>query len=113
MKDIESKLIAKFDRADPEERCGFITKRGKIVDVDNIAQDKALGFHMDPKAVVEHADSAAATWHTHPDSEPNLSEADYAGFLNYPDMKHYIVGLFEGEVAVRCYYISNGLVLQA
>lgn len=98
-------------QGDTDERCGFVLKSGEIVEIANVAKDPTNGFEMDPVAALAHLDEAAATWHTHPDTDPNLSGEDYSGFLSWPDMEHIIIGMRDGAVVVLRYKIENGLVI--
>ena len=83
-----TQLLDLYEPTHPQERCGLITKGGKLVEIDNIHDTPELGYRMDPKQVLAHLDDAIATWHTHPDSDPNLSQEDYAGFSQWPRLKH-------------------------
>lgn len=100
-----------LDPSEPKELCGFILKDGTVVHCANIAPDPTLGYEMDPIEVLQYLDDAAATWHTHPDTDPNLSGEDYSGFLSWPDMEHVIIGLRNGRPAVMRYKIEHGLVV--
>lgn len=96
---------------DVEERCGLVLKDGTLVEIPNIAEDKTLGYRMDPAEVLPYMDDVAGTWHTHPDTDPNLSGEDYSGFLAWPDLEHSIVGLRNGAVTVTRYRVEDGMVL--
>jgi proteasome lid subunit RPN8/RPN11 len=95
------------------ERCGIVTKNGEALELENVHDNPLLGFRIDPSEIVLHFSDAIATWHTHPGADPNLSESDYAGFSNWPDLKHYIVGTRDGQPLVLCFEIQDGVVLQA
>lgn len=95
------------------ERCGIITKAGEVLELANIAENPVVGFRFDPSEILEHFESAKATWHTHPGSDPNLSEADYAGFTQWPDLDHLIVGLRDGQPTVSRYQVVSGVVVNA
>lgn len=56
--------------------------------------------------MLKYMDRALATWHTHPSSGSNLSPEDYVAFLNWPELRHYIIS----ENDVWCYRIHNNLV---
>ena len=72
-----------------------------------------VGFHMEPKAFLAGINSGAtATWHTHPGKDPNLSEEDMAGFRQWPQLRHYIVGIRDGQPYVQCFAIENGILLK-
>lgn len=96
---------------DKEERCGIILKDGTIKELPNVADEPHLGFKMSPKALLPLLEDVAATWHTHPDTDPNLSGEDYVGFLSWPDWQHHVIGLREGKVVVETYRVENGLVI--
>jgi proteasome lid subunit RPN8/RPN11 len=98
---------------DTDERCGLILKDGTIVELANLASDPKTSFEMDLEAALPHLDSdtVAATWHTHPDGDPNLSGEDYSCFLSWPDLEHVIVGVLGGTVTVRRYRVEQGLVI--
>lgn len=113
MPDIQTQLAAKLRDGDDRERCGFVTRAGKVVEVPNIAQDPSQQFKMDPKTVLEHVrKGATATWHTHTTTDANLSGEDYACFLNWDDLLHYVIGRRNGTVRVKSYAVENGLVVQ-
>jgi len=101
-------------KGDTEERCGLILKDGTVVDIPNVADDPKTSFEMDLAAAIEHldADTVAATWHTHPESDPNLSGEDYSCFLSWPDLEHVIVGILDGKTVVRRYRVEQGLVIE-
>lgn len=107
-----TKLLKLYDPAHPLERCGLITARGRVIEIDNVHTSPELGYRMDPKQVLEHLDKTVATWHTHPDSDPNLSQEDYAGFSQWPALKHYIVGMREGKPTVDAFEIKKGVILK-
>jgi len=109
--DITSKLAACLQDGDTLERCGFITARGRVVEVKNVAEDPTVGFRVAAADTLKWAEKARGTWHTHPDSDANLSEEDYAGFSQWPSLRHYIVGRRDGAVEVRCYVVRDGLVV--
>lgn len=111
MSAIKSALLTLLEPGEELERCGLVMKTGEVLELHNISEDPKTSFRMDPKALIKHADDAVATWHTHPDSDPNLSERDYAGFLNWPSLEHYIVGWRQGAVTVVGYKVEHGLVV--
>jgi proteasome lid subunit RPN8/RPN11 len=104
---------SKFDRFwDPEdtkERCGFILKGNRMCEVQNTHPQPEHGFEIDPEAIIRHEDQIKATWHTHPNSDACLSEADYICFLNWPHLEHYIIG----KDGVRRYVVVDGIVMNA
>lgn len=98
---------------DTDERCGVITAEGEVVELANVHDTPKDGFRVAPAdALIWLAgEKAVSTWHTHPGGDPNLSEQDYAGFLQWPDLTHWIVGLRDGEPLALEYAVDNGLVL--
>lgn len=96
---------------DTEERCGLILSDGSIIEIDNVADDKTNSYRMDPVQVLPYLDDTVGTWHTHPDTDPNLSGDDYLGFLSWPKLRHSIVGRRDGKVVVQTYKIEDGLVI--
>ncbi len=101
------KQLLNLYRPDPSspERVGFISSGGAIVECENIAQDPVYGFAVSGCDILAHLD-AVATWHTHPGASSNLSMDDHSAFLNFPDMKHFIIG----SDGVRCYEVRDGVI---
>lgn len=95
------------------ERCGLVLRDGTVVEIQNIAQDPKDTYEMCPLELLPHvqADAIAETWHTHPQSDPALSGADYEGFLAWPHFVHNIIGRRNGEVLVLRYKVEDGLVI--
>lgn len=93
------------------ERCGIITKAGEVLELQNCHDDPVRGFRIDPRDIIEHFDKAAATWHTHPGADPNLSEEDYAGFLQWPELDHIIVGVRNGNPLAVHYAVEDGVLV--
>jgi proteasome lid subunit RPN8/RPN11 len=110
-----SKLLTQLQPADTDERCGFVLASGRVVEVKNIAEDPTKGFRIDPAVTIEWLSkprsAAVATWHTHPSGDPSLSSEDYACFLAWPGMKHYVIGRRDDAVTVTAYEVEDGLVL--
>jgi len=98
---------------DTDERCGLVLTDGSIVEIENVAEDKTNSYKMRPSGVVPFLDKGliAGTWHTHPDTDPNLSGEDYSGFLSWPDFEHSIIGRVDGQVVVQNYRVEKGLVV--
>lgn len=93
-----------------KERVGFLLPpKGKVVEVENICSDPENGFEVSAEDLVKYGETALASWHTHPGASSNLSADDFVAFLNYPNMKHYVVGM-DG---VKCYVVENGKVIHA
>lgn len=104
-----SKLEAFYDPKDEKEKCGFILKGNRIVEVLNTHIDPKKGFEISPESIVKYEDNLKATWHTHPFKTNVLSEHDYACFLNWPHLEHYIIG----TNGVQRYIVEDGIVLNA
>lgn len=117
MIDIKSKLLSHLSEAlvpGMSERCGLLGARGGFIEIDNIHDRPDIGFHMDPAAFLAAVEKGAtATWHTHPGKDPNLSEEDMEGFKQWPSLRHYIVGIRDGEPFVACFAIVDGVVMKA
>jgi proteasome lid subunit RPN8/RPN11 len=113
--DIASKLLSNLSDAlapGAPERCGLIGPRGGFIEVDNLHETPELGFHMDPSAFLSAVKSGAvATWHTHPGKDPNLSEEDMRGFKQWPQLKHYVVGIRDGEPTVVAFEVRDNIVV--
>ena len=105
------KLIRYYgvDKDETKERCGFVLKGNRLVEVKNIHPDPENGFEIDPEAIIRHEDQLKGTWHTHPTTNATLSKDDYACFLNWPHLEHYIISKDE----VRRYVVENGIVMNS
>lgn len=86
-----------------DEACGFVLKSGEVIQVTNHAENKKTDFEIDEADLNEHADQIAATWHTHPATNCNLSVEDYACFVAFPDWLHYI---YDGH-RLACYTVNQ------
>ncbi len=75
------------------ERVGFILQTGEVVEVENVCPDPRNGFEVTGDDLIHYVPLASATWHTHPGKSKVLSREDYNGFMNYPDLTHFIVGV--------------------
>lgn len=95
--------MLKYYSNEGPERCGFILKTGKVIEVDNVSENKNNSFAVLADDIFLIEDSIAASWHTHPGSSSNLSGEDLVAFQNYPDWKHLIVGL-DG---ISCYSVTE------
>ena len=80
-----------------------------IIELENTCSTPEDGFEVDGAELVKYIDCLFATWHTHPGTTSNLSVGDYQSFLNYPDIKHYIIG----DDGISEYIVENGKVLIA
>lgn len=109
MTDITHKLL-EIPQASVE-LCGLITAGGEILHVPNVHSEPDKGFRMEPQTLLNFMSNhdVVGTWHTHPEGDAALSQEDYAGFIQWPNLIHYIVG--NGEV--RAYIVENDLVLNA
>jgi proteasome lid subunit RPN8/RPN11 len=110
MNDIHTQLVELFDPELKEELCGLITAEGRLFLVPNVHAEPTKGFQLDPVAFLNLLTTyeIVGTWHTHPQGDAALSQEDYAGFLQWPMLTHYIVGL-DGDV--RAYEVEADLVL--
>lgn len=113
MPDIKSKLAKKLKAGDTAERCGFITKAGKIIEMPNVHPTPELGFKIDPVSVIEALEQGhIGTWHTHPTTDPNLSGEDYGCFCAWDNLVHYIIGRRDGEVVVTEFTVDDGILIE-
>jgi proteasome lid subunit RPN8/RPN11 len=105
------KLIRYFGvgKEETKERCGFVLQGNRLVEVQNIHSKPEEGFEIDPQSIIRHEDQLKGTWHTHPRGPATLSEDDYACFLNWPHLEHYIISPDE----VRRYVVEDGIILNA
>lgn len=87
-----------------KERCGLILESG-LLEIENIAPDPYNFFAM-PESVMHHS-GIIGTWHTHPNTDPNLSVDDYRFFTNYPELNHFVIGNHE----TWRYYVQDGTLL--
>lgn len=76
-----------------------------LVEIENL-HPQPEHFLLIPEAEM-HRDGIIGTWHTHPNTSPNLSVEDYEWFTNYPHLNHFIVGNFE----TWRYYVEDGALL--
>lgn len=100
-------LKSKYSPTGPE-RVGFITKRGKVVEVENIHPQPTEFFEVHPTVVEENIAKSKAIWHTQPGRTSQLSYEDYLGFLNFPEQLHIVIG----SDGYRIYRVENGSVLK-
>ena len=94
------------------ERCGIITHDDEVLELSNVAAEPSVGFRFDPWDIATQFPFAKATWHTHPGTDPNLSEEDYAGFSQWPELLHGIVGLRKGEATTLWFGTEDGVLVQ-
>lgn len=105
----DSKLLAFFTPTHDKEQCGLIIKHNRIIEVMNVHPDPTKGFEIPVEAVMKYEDVLEGTWHTHPYGSSALSEMDYACFLAWPDLDHYIIS----NEGVKRYVVKDGVVLNA
>lgn len=98
-----------FLSSDGPERVGFVLDTGEIVEVENQCGMPEDGFEVSGADLMKYEDRAVASWHTHPGSDynANLTTADQQSFLDFPELRHYIVA----QDGVRCYVIENDRVI--
>lgn len=117
MSDIVSALLDFVEENDlrfgEPELCGLVLKDGTVRQLGNIHEEPVKGFHMDPEHLLEWIDEAVATWHTHPGRDPNLSEEDMAGFCQWPELSHHIIGIRDGKPCVHTFSVVDGVVVSA
>jgi len=109
MRAIARKLKRKLKPTDTEERCGLILKDGTVFQTPNRHDDPTIGFRIPGWEMVQHEDQLLGTWHTHPGGTSVLSQEDYNGFLNWPQLTHFVVG----NDGVRAYRVEDGIVREA
>lgn len=108
MKEMLSVLQAKFDLSNSDEACGIILKDGTVLDCENISEDPTQGFVIPATLMLEHEDNLFGTWHTHPGQNANLSMTDDAGFKNWSNLKHFIIG----TDGIRCFAVKGELIVE-
>lgn len=108
MRAIASKLKRKLRKSDTAERCGLVLTDGTVAEVANIHQDPEQGFRIAAAEMLKHEAALAGTWHTHPGETANLSHEDYAGFSQWPELTHYIIG----TDGIRAYRFDDGLIVE-
>jgi hypothetical protein len=103
---LESDLLSKLTPDGPE-RGGVIIAEG-LVEITNICGDED-GYAPDPDELVLYIDQMIGTFHTHPGQTANLSVEDFNTYLQFPGMRHAIVG----TDGVRWYEAKGGAVVNA
>ena len=111
MPDITTQLLETLTPVGTPERCGVVTATGELVEIPNTHPEPQHGFFMCPISLLRVAADAVATWHTHPGSDPNLSDEDYAGFMQWPQLQHHIVGVRDGKPTVHTFEVRNGVLV--
>ena len=92
MLDIARKLKNKLLPEDTLERCGVVYTSKLVRELDNHHPDPARGFKISVKDLKKAGKKLAGTWHTHPGASSLLSQEDYVGFSQWPELTHYIIG---------------------
>jgi proteasome lid subunit RPN8/RPN11 len=108
MSAIVSKLLKRLKAKDKVERCGLVLDGNKIIECANIHDKPEEGFHIPGETMIANKDTMIATWHTHFDKPANLSHEDWDGFLRWPNLRHYIIGI-DG---VRAFEVEGVLVVE-
>lgn len=98
--------LLKFYATTGPERVGVILKSGEIIEAENIHPNPDEGFDVSAEVLVKYDGEIVGAFHTHPSSTSNLSADDYQGFLNWPDLLHFIIG----SDGVRCFRVRDGVV---
>lgn len=91
------------------ERCGFILKNGAVVELPNSHIDPKGSFCISDEDAEEYQGQIAAIWHTHCSDSYNLSMTDYEGFLEHPNLTHFIISY----VGVASYIVEGHYVLNS
>jgi proteasome lid subunit RPN8/RPN11 len=108
MRDIARKLKRKLKPTDKVERCGLILKDGRAFQTENMHGQPTNGFIIAGADLLAHEADLLGTWHTHPASPATLSQEDYNGFRNWPQLTHFIIG----TDGVRAYRLDAGVVTE-
>lgn len=101
--------LTKFYAPEGPERVGVILKTGEVLELKNHASDPMSASTISLVDLLTYEDAAAATWHTHPGGGANLSADDYDAFVNWPSLRHFIVG----SDGVREYFVEKRRVINA
>lgn len=99
IQEYKKKLFGQWKPGD--ERLG-VFRNGELFETVNQAEDPEKFFEF----LEEDLEGAEATWHTHPQSNANLSIEDFWFFKSWSNLVHFIVSNTE----VRCYLVFKGLV---
>lgn len=104
----------------PNEACGLIagtdSRVSRIVPVENVAEQPATQFEMEPRALARHlpelAGEGLATlgfYHSHPTGDPIPSPSDISQSL-WDDTVYLIVGLKRQKPQLGAWHIRQGRV---
>jgi proteasome lid subunit RPN8/RPN11 len=83
------------------EVAGLILKDGSIVVSPKEGSEDEVSF--DQEFLDTYLADAAATWHTHPTEDANLSVLDWMSFVSRPELLHFIVSKDE----IRGYSVNE------
>lgn len=102
-------LLLDFYADNGPERIGFILEDNTVVEVANVADDPLNASMPTTDDLIFFSERSIGTFHTHPGASSKLSADDYQAFMNWPDMKHYIIG----NDGVSCYVVKGKAVVNA
>lgn len=108
MRAIVQKLQRKLRKTDVREKCGLVLKDESVVAVVNTHPEPENGFRIEAREMLNYEDQLLGTWHTHPKTTSVLSQDDYAGFSQWPELIHFIVG----TDGVRAYRFEDGFLME-
>jgi proteasome lid subunit RPN8/RPN11 len=103
---IASKLKRKLKKGDTLERCGLVLADGSCLEKTNIHSDPERGFMLRSEDMLAHMEQLVGSWHTHPKQTAALSQQDYNGFSQWPQLTHYIIG----TDGVRAYRMIDDVI---
>ena len=86
------------------ERCGIVLNCETIMELENIHPDPTENFAFETSYL--DLPGVTGTWHTHPNTGPNLTLADRKAFLAFPKLNHYIISASE----VWQFRVQNGIL---
>lgn len=95
-------LLREAQRSPGKEVCGLVAARGgqasRVIPIRNVAADPRHRFEMDERELIDamkalrgNGETLFATWHSHPDSAPELSQIDIER-LGY-DVLHLVISM--------------------
>jgi len=111
-------LLSEAQRSPGQEVCGLIAARDgqpiRVIPMRNVAADPRRLFEMDErelidamKALRENGETLFATYHSHPDSAPELSPLDIER-LGYPDVLHLVISMeTKGVLQMRGWFLNS------
>lgn len=104
--DQTQKLLDLYSK-EGNERVGFIVD-DEIVEVENLHPDPRKYFDVSIEDIEKYELISWAIWHSQPMTTSQLSYEDYAGFVNFPEHKHIVIG----SDGLRIYRVKNGAVVK-